>query len=353
VVFFGALVASFLGTAIASTNKRGDDDEGLLLEAVAGIGLVIVASLALRKRMKDLAGLPRVILIRDVQMLGFGLLIAPMAGMYLGVPEQARSFLPAIIAIVFLFLLAHIFAGLVSGNAPIVGGLAVVSAFGALYLGASSLFGDDSVGSMGSSGSGDLFKAGLKVSAVGMLANSVCAGLLGACVFVKQGELRMKFANYSFFALAGYTLMSSLGGALGVIGGWPEKRQSYKLVFGLPGLWSVLFFAFATKLTIEFIQKTVSPELALSGGVSDVTPMPHVEAMHGMPAMPEPQFMVSIAGQRVGPFPVSHLASFVSIGQITVETMVWTQGMAEWLAAGKVPALSALFQGVAPPLPPA
>ena len=364
-VFFGSLVAWLRGSAwIYDDVYNRDDGLQFLILAVQPIVLVIVASVALRKRVKNLAGAPRVILIRDVQMLTFGFLITPMAwpitALKFGLREQTFDFLIMIVMVAAFFLLAHIFARLVSGNAPIIGGLAVVSAFGALYFAASSVsflvFGGNSRHLTSFSNSKDFVTAGTMASAVGMLANSVCVGLLGARVFVKQAELREKLANYSFYALAGYTGMSALGRALWVFGMWPEKGNNlidYRRVFGVTGIGLVFFLALATESIIKFIQKPMMPELSLPQGVSDVTPMPHVGAMPGMPAMPEPQFMVSIAGQRVGPFPVSHLTSFVSNGQVTVETMVWTQGMAEWLAAGKVPALGTLFEGVAPPLPPA
>ena len=39
-------------------------------------------------------------------------------------------------------------------------------------------------------------------------------------------------------------------------------------------------------------------------------------------------------------------------GQLKTDTLVWTQGMAGWAAAGTVPELSAIFAQTPPPLPP-
>jgi len=39
-------------------------------------------------------------------------------------------------------------------------------------------------------------------------------------------------------------------------------------------------------------------------------------------------------------------------GSLKRESMVWTNGMAAWTAAGQVPQLTALFNAVPPPVPP-
>lgn len=62
------------------------------------------------------------------------------------------------------------------------------------------------------------------------------------------------------------------------------------------------------------------------------------------------QFHVDLDGQAAGPFPVDQLRQFVSNGQLTPQTDVWTDGMPAWTAAGQVPALQSLFSGP-PPLP--
>ncbi|WP_227982504.1 SPFH domain-containing protein [Nocardia spumae] len=78
------------------------------------------------------------------------------------------------------------------------------------------------------------------------------------------------------------------------------------------------------------------------------------------PPLPgQPQFHVDLNGQAAGPFPVDQLRQFVSSGQLTPRTNVWTDGMQAWAAAGSVPALQPLFAGppplpgTPPPMPPA
>jgi membrane protease subunit (stomatin/prohibitin family) len=61
---------------------------------------------------------------------------------------------------------------------------------------------------------------------------------------------------------------------------------------------------------------------------------------------------VAVGGQSQGPYPAAQLAQGVAAGQIAADTLVWTNGMAEWQPAGQVPALANLFKAAPPPLPP-
>jgi membrane protease subunit (stomatin/prohibitin family) len=63
-------------------------------------------------------------------------------------------------------------------------------------------------------------------------------------------------------------------------------------------------------------------------------------------------YFVAFEGRQTGPFDRQALVSRVSEGRLTKETLVWTQGMAQWTPAGEVPALAELFASVPPPLPP-
>ena len=77
--------------------------------------------------------------------------------------------------------------------------------------------------------------------------------------------------------------------------------------------------------------------------------------MSGMPPMPGPvpqvQYMVGINGQQVGPCDWNQLHQLVQQGQLTHQTYVWKQGMAQWQLAGEVQELTPLFQGDAPQMP--
>jgi membrane protease subunit (stomatin/prohibitin family) len=63
------------------------------------------------------------------------------------------------------------------------------------------------------------------------------------------------------------------------------------------------------------------------------------------------QFYVAVNGQQAGPFDSAGLQHMVRSGQLTRESLVWTQGMVAWDAAGQVAEMSALFGAVPPPLP--
>jgi membrane protease subunit (stomatin/prohibitin family) len=62
-------------------------------------------------------------------------------------------------------------------------------------------------------------------------------------------------------------------------------------------------------------------------------------------------YYAGIGGAQQGPFDQAALQAKINSGEITRETLVWRQGMANWTAAGQVADLAALFAAVPPPLP--
>lgn len=72
------------------------------------------------------------------------------------------------------------------------------------------------------------------------------------------------------------------------------------------------------------------------------------QAMNTPPPMPNVQYHVSVNGAQAGPFNMQQLAQMAQNGQLTKQTYVWKQGMANWEFAGNVPELESLF---APPVP--
>ncbi len=72
----------------------------------------------------------------------------------------------------------------------------------------------------------------------------------------------------------------------------------------------------------------------------------------GVPPPPMPQYYVAKGGQQMGPFTYEQLQQLVSAGQLTPQTYVWKQGLANWLPASQVPELSQLFSATPPPPPP-
>lgn len=70
------------------------------------------------------------------------------------------------------------------------------------------------------------------------------------------------------------------------------------------------------------------------------------------PPAAAPQFHVAENGQTKGPFGTAQLQQMAAAGDMTRETMVWTQGMAGWEKAGDVSALSQIFATLPPPPPP-
>ena len=63
-------------------------------------------------------------------------------------------------------------------------------------------------------------------------------------------------------------------------------------------------------------------------------------------------YLVAVNGQQFGPFNIQQLQQMVQTGQLTSQTYVWKQGMANWEFAGNMQELSGLFGTVPPPIPP-
>lgn len=72
----------------------------------------------------------------------------------------------------------------------------------------------------------------------------------------------------------------------------------------------------------------------------------------GPPPLPGGEtFHVALHGQAAGPFTTAQLQGYAQNGQLTPDTLVWTNGMANWVKASTVPTLQPLF-AAPPPLPP-
>jgi membrane protease subunit (stomatin/prohibitin family) len=81
---------------------------------------------------------------------------------------------------------------------------------------------------------------------------------------------------------------------------------------------------------------------AASQGASVPSPVPGAVGFH-----------IALNGQQTGPFDLSALQGQADSGQLKRDSLVWKTGMAQWVKAGDVPELSALFASVPPPVPPA
>jgi membrane protease subunit (stomatin/prohibitin family) len=62
------------------------------------------------------------------------------------------------------------------------------------------------------------------------------------------------------------------------------------------------------------------------------------------------QYYVAIDGKQSGPYSLAQIQTSITNGEIIPETLVWTQGMAQWDKASSV--LSTYFSQTPPPLPP-
>ncbi len=81
-------------------------------------------------------------------------------------------------------------------------------------------------------------------------------------------------------------------------------------------------------------------------------PAPAAAAPAGPPPLPgQKLFHVDHGGTPGGPYNMAQMQSGIANGQVTGQTLVWSQGMAGWAPAQSVPELQALF-AAPPPMPP-
>ena len=75
--------------------------------------------------------------------------------------------------------------------------------------------------------------------------------------------------------------------------------------------------------------------------------------MNTPPPVPTISYMVATNGQQSGPYNMQQLQQLAQNGQLTSQTYVWKQGMANWTPAGQVQELANLFPPAVPGMPPA
>jgi len=111
----------------------------------------------------------------------------------------------------------------------------------------------------------------------------------------------------------------------------------------------------ATDNGINAFRQQQQPQM---GGMMGGMGAPQMPGMGGSPQMPgmgmkqaTPQvsYMIGVNGQQAGPFDWNQLQQLVQQGQLTQQTYVWKQGMANWEFAGQVQELQPLFMNAAPP----
>lgn len=69
------------------------------------------------------------------------------------------------------------------------------------------------------------------------------------------------------------------------------------------------------------------------------------------PPIPTVAYHIAVNGQATGPFDIATLTQMANTGQITADSLVWKNGMAEWAKAETVDELKSMFT-VMPPIPP-
>jgi hypothetical protein len=63
------------------------------------------------------------------------------------------------------------------------------------------------------------------------------------------------------------------------------------------------------------------------------------------------QYFIALEGQQNGPHSVDGLKDLITKGVLTRDTLVWKQGMQNWIKASDSPEVSPLFGSSPPPIP--
>ena len=107
-----------------------------------------------------------------------------------------------------------------------------------------------------------------------------------------------------------------------------------------------------------FRQQAMGSGMNNMGQMGGAPQMPGQKGMGGTPqmpgmgaAVPQVQYYIGINGQQYGPCDWNKLQQLVQQGQLTQQSYVWKNGMAQWEFAGNVAELAPLFQGIAPQMP--
>lgn len=89
---------------------------------------------------------------------------------------------------------------------------------------------------------------------------------------------------------------------------------------------------------------------AISAGTGAAT-AGHVAMVAPPPSLPVVAWHFAENGAAVGPLTSGQLAQAIASGRVTRDTLVWSPGMSEWLAAARVPGLQGQFAAEPPPIP--
>lgn len=89
-----------------------------------------------------------------------------------------------------------------------------------------------------------------------------------------------------------------------------------------------------------------------AGGTGGATPPPIKNNGGGMPPpLPKLNYFVALGGQPAGPFNAAKLAELAGNGSLTGQTLVWTDGMADWKPASGVADMQAILKTAVKPDP--
>nr|CAX84118.1 conserved uncharacterized protein [uncultured bacterium] len=81
-------------------------------------------------------------------------------------------------------------------------------------------------------------------------------------------------------------------------------------------------------------------------------PSPPTPAAPPPPAAENAQYHLVIQGQQQGPYDLTGVRQWIAAGQLRADSLIWKNGLPQWVAADRLPELAPLFGAASPPPPP-
>lgn len=92
----------------------------------------------------------------------------------------------------------------------------------------------------------------------------------------------------------------------------------------------------------------------IAGTMNNMMSGANIQSVHAAtpPLIPEVLYHIVENGQATGPFTLIALTQMATVGTFTKDSLVWKQGMSEWIKANSIDELKTMFNNTIPPIPP-
>ena len=153
-------------------------------------------------------------------------------------------------------------------------------------------------------------------------------------------KLQSESANLNAFAMENQTKVGIAGAeALGKMGANGAMAMNGNGGFNPAGMMTGMAMGGAVGQNLTNMMNNMMGGAAQTGVQNPPPVMPSV-------------YNVAVGGQSTGPYDIATLTQMAAGGQFNKDSLVWKNGMANWVAAGTVQELAGIFAPSVPPVPP-